>query len=329
MTAADPGRGASPAWDLALAGRVKTGTCSWTDRTMTAAGVYYPKEARTPEDRLRFYAQDFPIVEVDATYYALPSEANARAWVERTPGDFTFNVKAFSMLTGHPTKVAALPPQLREALPPEEAGKKNVYPDRLPPDMVDEVWDRFCLALRPLGNAGKLGCILFQFPEWFPPGRASRDHILDCAEKLDRLLPGIPCAVEFRNESWMRDDRSQERTLAFLTQHRLPYVCVDMPQGFRSSVPPAVAATAPLAMVRFHGRKSDTWDRKGILPSERFRWDYSEQELSEWGPGVSQLREQAQEVHLMMNNCYRDYAVRSARKVAQLTLETQGMPGTR
>jgi uncharacterized protein YecE (DUF72 family) len=75
-------------------GNVYYGACSWTDRTLIDAGTFYPGNAQTAADRLAHYASQFPIVEVDATYYALPSERNAHLWVERTPSGFVFNIKA-------------------------------------------------------------------------------------------------------------------------------------------------------------------------------------------------------------------------------------------
>src|SRR5215472_6949549 len=95
-------------------GQVRVGTASWTDRTLLESG-WYPPEADTPEQRLRYYARQFGPVEVDATYYALPAEQTAALWAARTPAAFTFNVKAFSLFTRHPTPVAALPADLRPA----------------------------------------------------------------------------------------------------------------------------------------------------------------------------------------------------------------------
>ncbi|TDB85979.1 DUF72 domain-containing protein, partial [Micromonospora fluostatini] len=80
-------------------GEIKVGAASWTDRTLLESG-WYPATADTPEQRLAWYARRFPIVEVDATYYAPPAERTARLWVARTPAHFTFNIKAFSLLTG-------------------------------------------------------------------------------------------------------------------------------------------------------------------------------------------------------------------------------------
>ncbi len=295
-------------------GRILVGTSSWTDPTLVKEGGFYPPEVRTAEARLRYYAEHFPIVEVDSTYYAPPSERNAVLWVERTPSDFTFNVKAYSLLTGHPTRPDSLPADLREALPAELRGKRNVYRDQLPREIVDEVWRRFHDALMPLHSAGKLGAVLFQFPQWFVIGRRSKEYILECAERLRDFR----IAVEFRHRSWLEGPNAEE-TLSFLGEHRLPFVCVDMPQGFDSSLPPIAAATAEdLAMVRFHGRNREAWTSRSASASERFRYDYRREELEEWVPKIRGLAEEAREVHVLMNNCYRDYAVRSARLLRDL-----------
>src|SRR5436190_23262852 len=66
-------------------GKVRFGTASWTDPTMTAPGVFYPRGADSAEERLRFYASKFSVVEVDSTYYALPTSARPRAGSRERP----------------------------------------------------------------------------------------------------------------------------------------------------------------------------------------------------------------------------------------------------
>ena len=281
---------------------ILVGTASWTDRSLIASG-WYPAEANTPERRLRFYACQFPLVEVDATYYALPAEQTARAWAERTPAGFTFNIKAFSLFTQHPTPVRSLPADLREAAPE----KDRVYLKDVDPALADQAWERFLTALEPLRGAGKLGAILLQFPPWFPISRANKDYILACAQ---RAAPRRVC-VEFRNRTWMTE-RNQRETLEFLAGHTLPYVCVDMPQGYPSSIPPVLAATSDLAVVRMHGH-SDKWTSKDI--SEKFGYRYSEDELGEWAPRIRGLAADAELTHVLFNNCYRDYATVNAQQL--------------
>jgi uncharacterized protein YecE (DUF72 family) len=295
-------------------GRILVGTSSWTDPTLVKEGGFYPPGANSAEARLRFYASQFPLVEVDSTYYYPPSERNAELWIERTPPDFTFNVKAYSLLTNHPTRPNSLYADIRETLPPEVLEKRSVYRDKLPDDAVDEVWQRFHDALMPLHSAGKLGAVLFQFPQWFVISRKNKSYIEECAERLRDFR----MAVEFRHETWLAE-RNREETLGFLEQHDLPYVCVDMPQGFDSSLPPIAAATASdLSMVRFHGRDPVAWKTKSETASERFRYDYPKEELQEWVPKIDSLAKQTRETHVLMNNCYRDFAVRNARELGDL-----------
>jgi uncharacterized protein YecE (DUF72 family) len=289
-------------------GRVRVGTASWTDRTLIESG-WYPPEANTPEKRLRYYARQFPLVEVDATYYALPAAQTAAAWAARTPAGFAFNAKAFSLFTHHPTRVAALPADLRPAV--EKAGKDRVYLNDIDPAVADQVWERFLAGLEPLRQADKLGPILLQFPPWFAISRSRKDYILGCA---GRVAPRRVC-VEFRNRTWMSEDNQQE-TLDFLSAHELPYVCVDMPQGYRDSIPPVLAVTAPdLAVVRLHGH-SDKWDSKDI--HERSGYRYTEEELAEWAAKIAALAGDAEDTHVIFTNCYRDYAQVNARQLRAL-----------
>ncbi|GAA3937970.1 DUF72 domain-containing protein [Actinoplanes auranticolor] len=285
-------------------GEIRVGTASWTDKTLLESG-WYPQTANTPEKRLGYYAKQFPIVEVDATYYGPPAEQTTRLWAERTPDGFTFNIKAFSMLTGHPTKVSAIYKDLRP-----ETDKKNVYPGDVPPQTYEEIWTRFLSALDPLVEAGKLGALLFQFPPWWGIRRDNKDYLREVAARCKPLRP----VFEFRNASWFDGDNAEE-TLSFLRRHELPLVCVDMPQGHKSSVPPLMAATADLAVVRFHGH-SDKWTSKDI--HEKFGYRYSEKELREWAPKLRALADEAQQTHVLMNNCAGDYAQRNATQLIEL-----------
>ncbi|HWH00868.1 MAG TPA: DUF72 domain-containing protein [Pilimelia sp.] len=285
-------------------GEIKVGTASWTDRTLLESG-WYPASAETPQKRLAHYAKHFPLVEVDATYYHPPSERTAALWAQRTPPGFTFNIKAFSLLTGHPTRVSALYQDLRP-----RTERATVYPDALPAQAYEEVWTRFLSALDPLVEAGKLGAVLFQFPPWFTIRRDNKDYLVE----VQRRCAPLRAVFEFRHASWFDGD-NREETLDFLRRHGLPYVSVDMPQGHRSSVPPVLAATADLAVMRFHGH-SDRWTSKDI--HEKFGYEYSDAELREWAPRLRALADEAAETHVLMNNCYRDYAQRNAATLADL-----------
>ena len=293
---------------------LKIGTASWTDRSLVDSGLYYPPDCKSAEARLRFYSSDFPLVEVDSTYYGLPSERNSQLWVERTPDDFTFNIKAFRLFTSHQTPPRALPPEVRNELTPELAEKRNVYYRGLPEPLQDRMWEMFESALAPLDDAGKLGVIVFQFPPWFMPRRSSFRHMEECKARLSRHR----LAVEFRNQYWLKDD-GLETTLSFLRHNRMSYIAVDEPQGFTSSVPPLADVTGEVGLVRFHGRNSETWESGG-LPSSAHRFDhyYSDAELAEWVPKIELMRENASEVHLVMNTNNRDQGIVNARRLGEM-----------
>jgi uncharacterized protein YecE (DUF72 family) len=296
-----------------MTGRILVGSCSWADKTLIDSG-WYPPSAKSPEDRLRFYADRFPIVEVDSSFYAIPQEQNAEAWVERTPPEFTFDIKAYAPFTGHAAAVKALAKDLREELPAEVQEKANFYAKDLPEKIRDEVWRRFNETLLPLDSAGKLGRVLFQYPPWFGPRRDNREMILDAKERLGQYK----MAVEFRNAAWMAEGRDRERALKFLADYGITYVCVDEPQGFKSSVPPVTAITSPVAMLRMHGHNAEMWNKRVKTAAERFNYLYSEDELQEWVPRVRDLASDAREVHVLMNNCHRDYSVRNAREIGEM-----------
>ena len=294
-------------------GNIKIGTCSWTDPTLTKTDAFYPSEKMTAEERLGFYAENFPIVEVDSTYYAPPVEKTAGLWVERTPPEFTFDIKAFRLLTQHPTPPSALWKDFRSELPAEMAEKRNIYMRDLPRPLQAEAVKLFRDALMPLHSAGKLGVVLFQMPPFVYPTRGSFGYLKWAAEHL----ADFQLAVEFRNGRWL-DEENRQDTLDFLERHDLAYVCVDEPQGFKSSVPPVTAATARVAEIRFHGRNAATWEMKGITAAERFRYDYSRSELREWVPRVRELADRAESVSVLMNNCYADLGIKSAYLMADL-----------
>ena len=291
-------------------GNVYYGTSSWTDKTLLASKRFYPPSAKSAADRLRYYAERFPLVEVDSTYYALPSERNAALWIERTPAHFVFNIKAFGLLTHHPVGARALPAKLRESVGEE---KQRLYRKDFSPDALATVDDMFVSALRPLEAAGRLGAVLFQFPRWFVRSRPNIDYLRELSERFPYRI-----AVEFRGPTWMESDRA-DRTLSLLSDLGMSYVVVDEPQGFKTSIPPVVAATSPeLAVLRFHGRNADTWEKPGLTAAERFRYLYSEEELEQWVGPARELAAGAKQLHILMNNCYEDYGIRNAAQMGAL-----------
>ena len=294
--------------------RIRVGTASWTDPSLIQCKRFYPPGCSSAEGRLRYYADKFPLVEVDSSYYALPSARNAHAWVERTPADFAFNLKAFRLFTGHQTPAKALPKDVQQALAGHFAAKKNLYYKDTPAEIRDLLWHRFESAVRPLREAGKLRALHFQFAPWVTRTARAKDHILEC----QRRLAGYHLAIEFRHRSWFGDDATDD-TLAFERAHDLSHVIVDEPQGFENSIPTVWAVTSPkLALLRLHGRNAATWNIGGEAASDRFNYDYSDAEL---GALVAPLRETASQVgetHAIFNNNYGDQGQRNAATLQAL-----------
>ena len=294
--------------------RIRVGIAAWTEPTLVKPGVFYPPGVNSAEERLRYYASRFTVAEVDSTYYALPARQMAELWVERTPDDFVFDVKAHALMTDHPTETRRLPKAIREALPAEQAGKQRLYAKDLPSEILDEVWRLFREALEPLHVSGKLGVVLLQFPRWFVPSRANADALVVARQRLN----GLPIAVEFRHRSWLTG-RMADRTPAFLSDHDIPMVIVDAPPGTRSSLPATPIVTSNrLAVVRLHGRREETWEERNEITSERYRYLYDDAELGEWVQPVLDVAADAAETHVIFNNCYGNYAPTNAIEFSAL-----------
>ena len=118
---------------------VLCGIAGWADKSLIDSKLFYPLAVKTSAERLAFYASQFPLVEVDSTYYGIPKPETVEAWVAQTPPDFTFDVKSFALFTNHPTRPLSMPPDLREGLPTALRGKRNLYLEQLPDDIVDAI----------------------------------------------------------------------------------------------------------------------------------------------------------------------------------------------
>jgi uncharacterized protein YecE (DUF72 family) len=294
--------------------KILVGTASWADNALVQSGLFYPPGMTDATEILKFYAERFPVVEVDSSYYAMPSERNSKLWAERSPDGFVFDVKAFALLTTHCTDATRLPKAIKELLPGRTAEKQRIYPREVPEKAMDLAWQMFDGALRPLHDSGKLGAVFFQFPKWFPLDRKNKAYIEECRKRL----PDYRIAVEFRQSSWM-SERNVEETANFLEGNGLAYTAVDEPQGFESSVQPVNPVTSDdLAVVRFHGRNSATWESVGLTSAERFNYLYNDSELEEWVPRIRQMADQVREVHVLFNNNYSNYAQKNALRMKSL-----------
>jgi uncharacterized protein YecE (DUF72 family) len=249
---------------------------------------------RTAEARLHHYAEQFDTVELNASYYALPSPDATAAWARRTPPGFVFHVKAFGMMTRHPVRAEQLPADLRAEAQVDDRGRVD-HPSR---ELRGEVFTRFRSALEPLREAGKLGGILMQFPSYVARKQASLEYLEWAKERLG----GDEMMVEFRHRSWLEPEHAAD-TLEFLRSLEATYVMVDAPRtDARNLVPTVVAATSQTAYLRLHGRNAATWNVRGRSAAERFDYLYSPDELAEWSQPLRELSSLSERTYAMFNN---------------------------
>lgn len=293
---------------------VMVGMASWTDPSLIKSKAFYPKGHSTAEKMLRYYASQFPMVEVDSSFFAMPNAAHAALWVERTPDDFKFNIKAFRLLTGHQTPPTVFPPDLQRELPPLTGRRKNWYYADVPAEIVDELWRRYKEAIEPLKAAGKLRAVHFQFAPWVTGAPEWRAHVEECVARMG----GYRLAVEFRNKSWFGEGRA-EATLAWEQALGVTHVIVDEPQGVGNYAHGVWAVTTPdLALVRLHGNNVDTWKINGPAASDRFNYEYSDAELDEIARRTAAVAEIALDVQVVVNVNFEDQGVRAGQRLAQM-----------
>jgi uncharacterized protein YecE (DUF72 family) len=297
---------------------IRIGTCSWADDALSKH--WYP-EGVPARERLPYYAERFSTVEVDSTYYRVPTESMVQGWADRTPDGFVMHVKAFGLMTRHPVKLEQVPAEFREGMPVDDRGRV----DRPSREARGAVFRAFLDALAPLRDAGKLGGLLFQLPPYVVWKPSSLDYLEWANEQIgDDLM-----LVEPRHRSWYAEEIRTE-LLRWLEERRMAWVVVDAPKVDAGNVPGTlVAATAPVAYVRFHGRNAATWNARGGSAATRFDYLYSEDELREWVPPLRRLSEEAEEAYAFFNNNNQTNGVAQAPAGAQLLrklLDEEGVP---
>ena len=292
---------------------IRIGTASWTDPSLIKCKRFYPKGCSSAEQRLRYYASQFSLVEVDSTYYSMPRADFAQAWADRTPADFRFNVKAFRILTGHQTPPAQLPADVRQMLEPIQA--KNVYYKDLTPEIRDMLWRRYLGGIEPLRVAGKLMAVHFQFAPWFTHGSANMDYLREVRERLNDYT----VSIEFRSKGWLFEAH-RESTLELLRQNRLVHTITDEPQGFPNSVEQVWEVTNPeLSVLRLHGRNVETWAAKDAkTAADRFNYDYSDIELAGLAEHARRIVPRVRDLSIVFNNNNEDQGQRNARTLRSI-----------
>jgi uncharacterized protein YecE (DUF72 family) len=295
--------------DRALRERIRVGTASWTDPEFIKAG-WYPDEVKSDAAaRLRYYAEHLNMVEVNASFYALPTVETVESWERRTPQGFRFHVKAHQVISGHPCDPGRLPPPLRELPATLDKRGRIRRPSR---ELRDAVIDALLEAASMLHD--KLGAILLQLPPFVVAGDRQRREV---ARIIDRFAP-VRVAFEPRHRSWVQPGEL-EPTLEVLAERDAAWVAVDAPDiEVASALPTVLECTSrELGYIRLHGRNKHTWTR-GTSVAEKYDYAYSDEELASWLDPALELARQAQEVAVVFNNNARDYALRNAEQFRSL-----------
>jgi uncharacterized protein YecE (DUF72 family) len=285
-------------------GEIRVGTSGWSYPTGqgTWNGIFYPippgrRSPRGRFDELRFYAEHFDTVEINSTFYRVPSVAAARGWAERTPDNFEFSLKLYQKFT-HPAMY-----ERSTGDDPADLGQKDV--------------DEFRTAIDPLASAGKLGALLAQFPPSFKNDPASRTHL----EWLLARFKDYPVAVELRHRSW--SDNPVD-TLRMLAAYGAAWTQIDEPKfrfSIRQNLLPNVRT---FYYLRLHGRNAAQW-WKHDTSEDRYNYFYSAEELEPFAEAAQEAAREVKKAYLYANN---HFSAKSVANAAILKYELgQPLPG--
>ena len=290
------------------------GTASWTDPGFVAD--WYP-EKLPARKRLAWYAEHFDLVEVNSTFYSVPSEDAVERWCEQTPSHFLFDVKLHRLLSRHSTKSDLLPRGLRTLAQTDARGKIM-----LTPKLEKALTKVFLEALSPLEQCSKLGALLLQLSPSFRP----RTNSLDELDSLLETLRGYRVAVELRNRDWAEGEQL-EKTEGYFRKRRLAFVTVDAPERNHFMIMPNidVVTTPKLAYLRAHGRNAHGYVSGRSVP-ERFDHRYQEKELEEIAARAEHLAALASETHVIFNNNKSSYAPEAAARFREIVAEQKAAP---
>lgn len=261
---------------------ITIGLTGWSDHALIQ---------RDRSRRLEDYASHFPVVELDTSFYAIPSQTNITSWISKTPDMFTFFPKAHNMMTLH----------------------KPFYPDF---QKMDDVFSAYKSAFGPMIKGERVKAFLFQFPPFFDCIRKHVNYLKYVRQQMDDL----PIAVEFRNQTWF-SDHNRDKTLELLKLLNFTHVVVDQPQTPNNSIPMVVTAThSDLSVLRLHGRNYEGWLGENVTDwrAERTLYDYSEEELTAFKKIVETLSKESKEVCIIFNNNSGGHAAKNAKRLQEL-----------
>ncbi|MBI4720707.1 MAG: DUF72 domain-containing protein, partial [Chitinivibrionia bacterium] len=247
------------------------------------AGTVYPPESGAKFDPLEYLARYFDLVEINSTFYRIPSRTTSERWADRVAAnrDFLFSVKAHQSFTH-----AADSPDRR---------------------MVAE----FRSAVEPLHERGRLGCILIQFPWSFRFAAAPRERV----RSLNDALRPYPLALEVRHGTW-----ASEAALDFVGELGMTLCGIDQPQIGDSLTPNTSRAGMHGAYFRFHGRNAKEWFNPDTNRDLRYNYLYSTQELEPWMKKIKQVAETCSRVFVVLNNHLRGQAAVNALELKAMLL---------
>lgn len=272
---------------------IRVGLTGWGDHPSLYSSVTASK------DKLFDYAGHFLTVELDTSFYAIPSVDNVRKWCEQTPDSFRFVIKAYQGMTGH----------LRGEIPFES---KN------------DMFNAFIDCANEFKRHGKLAMILAQFPPWFDCQSKNVHYLL----YIRQQLKAFDVAIEFRNQTWYAQKVVQQ-TMDFLKEHQFIHTICDEPQAGSGSVPFYPEVTANKALVRIHGRNIHGWRNTGNAENwrkVRFLYDYNKEELQQIGQHVQRIEPKVQELFVLFNNNSGQHAAKNAKELqALLAIQDRGL----
>ena len=272
-------------------GEIRVGTSGWSypSGKGTWNGIFYPTPSTRGRgkgkfDELAFYAEHFDTVEINSTFYRVPSAATAKSWVRRTPPGFEFSLKLYQKFT-HP-----------------EMFEKATGADPWSLDQKDV--DEFRAALDPLASARRLGALLAQFPASFKNEPNSRGYL----EWLLERFRGYMIAVELRHRSWSDDP---VETLSMLEAFDAAWAQIDEPKfrlSIRQNLLPNVRTCYYL---RLHGRNAAQW-WKHDRSEDRYNYLYSAGELEPFSEAARTASRTVRKAYLYANNHFSAKSVANA-----------------
>jgi uncharacterized protein YecE (DUF72 family) len=278
-------RGKRPYLDL----MIRFGVAGW-DYTDWWGPVYpADRKGKRSFDPLAYLARFFDTIEINSSFYRPPAERSAASWARRVAEnpDFRFTAKLYKRFT-------------------HERDRAWTVPE------VDDVRR----GMTPLAEAGRLGCLLVQFPWSFKRDAAGREWLGDLVEAFAEF----PLAIEVRHSSW-----NVPEFYATLRERGIGAVNIDQPV-FRHSIKPGAEVTGPIGYVRLHGRNYEHWFRENAESHERYDYLYTKEELEAWLDRIHEVARQAHDTYVITNNHYRGQAPTNALMLRQMAGQDTAVP---